>query len=128
MLHQLLSIKKRREQALRNEMASNQTLQQQKSQDIQELKKNQNKLREDWCLCAKFVGKIERKEFLSLQEELCAFQRQDEKMTHQLQNNMAELRMLVARENELRYELKAVLVSQEKVNYIINENEINVGQ
>lgn len=128
MLHQLLNIKKHREQAIRNEMALNQALQKQKEQDIQVLKKDQSKLREEWRKCAKFIGKIDRKGFISLQEQLCTFQRQDESFTHQLQSNMEQLRTLVAHDYTLRLELKSVLVSLEKLNYIINENEGSMVQ
>lgn len=121
MLQQLMHIKQRRERGFRNELNRVLRLRQQVEQEIILLQQRQREIQNTWQLaCIQFMGKIDHKDLVNWQEKMRSYQLKYENIGQQILKQQQQYAIFSQNELQLQEMLKQVLISQEKINYIIS--------
>ncbi|MFS9381040.1 hypothetical protein QNN88_10125 [Citrobacter sp. ANG330] len=125
MLFQLLGIKERREQAIRNALAKNAQLMQLTQREIEAAEQKRSALWIEWYqACHEFTGTVDRRHLTEWQETLRNYQTEDNDLGLQLEKHRTHYSHLQEEEIDLRQQLRVAMISQEKLNYIIAENKM----
>ena len=124
MLKQLLTLKKRRERRLRQQMAAGNQRYEQLQHSLQSLNDERKSLQQDWYqLGQEGRGKLARDRLHVIQRELEKHFQNDRALEEEMNSIKAECEAWIQTKAELQQRLQQTRVDQEKLEWIINEDK-----